>query len=78
MNDRAIAEAAVQATDGMFAVPSWDPYEVWRTRVREPRERSAWQRLQGELAARQPVSLSAGRSPGVRWSPWRRAASPRS
>ncbi len=56
---------------------SWDPYEVWRTRVQQPRNLAAQRRLQDGHAGG-AFSPAAGRSRGARWSPWRRATSPRS
>jgi hypothetical protein len=53
---------------------AWDPYEVWLTRVKQPRESSA-RRRPSSLDA---VSSSATPSPAARWSPSRRATSPRS
>jgi hypothetical protein len=53
---------------------AWDPYEVWLTRVKQPRESGARRRP----LARDGVSPAAIPSPAVRWSPSRRATSPRS
>jgi hypothetical protein len=56
---------------------AWDPYEVWRTRVQQPRFQAA-QRLLKDGRAGESLSPAAGRSRRGRWSPWRRATSPRS
>jgi hypothetical protein len=36
--------------------PSWDPYQVWLTRVKQPREQSAHTRRQVRLASEQPAA----------------------
>jgi len=50
--------AAVHAAEGSAPVvaDSWDPYQVWLTRVKQPREHSARLRKQERPADRSPVS----------------------
>ena len=67
-----------QATFAGEPAASWDPYEVWLTRVKQPRERRPRRRLPERASAEDGVTLSADPSPVGRWSPWRRATSPRS
>jgi len=66
-------ESAWQAKLATGATAAWDPYDVWLTRVKQPRERSAQR-----PAARDALSPSTAPSPAGRWSPSRRAAYPRS
>ena len=54
---------------------SWDPYHVWLTRVKQPREQRSSRRP--PEAEREVFSPSAAQSPAGPWNPWRRAASPR-
>lgn len=77
MNKRYTAgqgESAWQATMAEGSTAAWDPYEVWLTRVKQPRESSARRRP----SARDAVNPAAAPSPAARWNPSRRAASPRS
>ena len=46
-------------TPPAVALP-WDPYEVWLTRVKEPRERSARTRSQERHALDRPVPADLG------------------
>jgi hypothetical protein len=71
-------ESAWQAKLATGATVAWDPYDVWLTRVKQPRERSALRPPPERPAARDVLSPSAVPSPADRWNPLRRAASPRS
>lgn len=71
-------DSAWQATFASASTAAWDPYEVWLTRVKQPRESGSGRRITERPSERDVVSPSAAPSPGVRWSPLRRATSPRS
>jgi len=77
MNSLVPADASDQTGTVTSEAPAWDPYEVWRTRVHQPRRRSAQLRQQEERAG-ETISPAAGRSRSARWNPWRRATYPRS
>jgi hypothetical protein len=51
-------ESAAPAGPGTALVTetSWDPYEVWVTRVKQPREESVRTRRQERAAAEQPTA----------------------
>ena len=52
--------AAVHAAEGSAPVvaDSWDPYQVWLTRVKQPREHSARLRKQERPAEHMPASVN--------------------
>lgn len=71
-------ESDWQATLATGSTVAWDPYEVWLTRVKQPRERSERRPPLERSAARDALNPSAAPSPVDHWSPSRRAAFPRS
>ncbi len=54
-SDTARRDAAVGAAETQAPIvdTSWDPYQVWLTRVKQPREQSARKRRQARGAAEQ-------------------------
>jgi hypothetical protein len=76
MNNRERAGQGESAWQGSMAASpaAWDPYEVWLTRVKQPRESSPREQTPASVA----ITPGADRSEDVRWSPWRRVTSPRS
>ena len=55
-----------QATFAGEPTASWDPYEVWLTRVKQPRERRPRRRLPERAPTEDGVTLSADLSPAAR------------
>jgi len=48
------------------AEASWDPYQVWLTRVKQPREQSVRMRRQGRTASEQPSSTDLSETARLR------------
>ena len=47
-------DLVAEATTAPIVESSWDPYEVWLTRVKQPREQSARKQRQERVVAEQP------------------------
>jgi hypothetical protein len=54
--DREGAAEVSAETQAPIVETSWDPYQVWLTRVKQPREQSVRTRRQGRVVAEQPSS----------------------